>query len=119
MNALREFLAGGQDRRAALENALTYYIPPELRGWLGLASELNPVVGMERAGGSARAVADPNVQGWDKVKAIGDTASDMANAAAPMMMMGVKMGPINNPAADELEDEAHNALSGYLAERGL
>ena len=66
-------------------NALEYYIPPELRAWLGLANELNPVTSMERAGEGAVRIADPNVQGWDKVRAIGDTASNMAGVLAPVV----------------------------------
>lgn len=107
MNALQSFLERGPERRAALENALAYYIPPELRGWLGLANELNPVVSMERAGGSARAVADPNVQGWDKVAAVGDTVSNMANALAPVVLGS--SGAV--PAANAVEE----ALMGFSA----
>lgn len=107
MNALQSFLERGPERRAALENALAYYIPPELRGWLGLANELNPVVSMERAGGSARAVADPTVQGWDKVAAVGDMTSNMANALAPVVLGS--SGAV--PAANAVEE----ALLGFSA----
>lgn len=107
MNALQSFLERGPERRAALENALVYYIPPELRGWLGLAEEINPVVSMERAGSSARAVADPNVKGWDKVAAVGDTASNMANAVAPVVLGS--SGAV--PAANAVEE----ALMGWSA----
>lgn len=79
----------GQARRAwlnALADGAVQFVPPELRPWLGIANELNPVVSIERAGTNALAVADPNVQGWDKVAAVGDTVSNMANALAPVAL---------------------------------
>lgn len=100
----------GQKRRNWLEaqlGGMWEYVPPELRPWMGVANEMNPVVSMERAGGSARAVADPNVKGWDKVAAVGDTASNMANALAPVVMGS--SGAV--PAANAVEE----ALMGWSA----
>lgn len=100
----------GQKRRNWLDaqlGGMWEYVPPELRPWMGVANEMNPVTSMERAGGSARAVADPNVKGWDKVAAVGDTASNMANAIAPVMLGS--SGAV--PAANAVEE----ALMGFSA----
>lgn len=72
----------GQARRRDLEDAITYYIPPELRGLLGVAAEMQPIRGAERAGRGAERVV--NTQGWDRVQAIGDTLSEIASVAAPV-----------------------------------
>jgi hypothetical protein len=111
MNALERFLAAGPDRRAALENSLEYYIPPELRAWLGLANELNPVTSMERAGQGAERIADPSVQGWDKVQAIGDTASNMAGVVAPVI--AGSRGAV--PAVNAMEE----AVMGWSSAAGV
>jgi hypothetical protein len=70
--------------RADLENSINYYIPPELRGLLGLAAEANPVVSMERAGQDAQRLVQPGLSGWDRMAAAGDMASNMAGVLAPM-----------------------------------
>jgi hypothetical protein len=111
MNALERFLAAGPDRRAALENSLEYYIPPELRAWLGLANELNPVTSMERAGQGSVRIADPSVQGWDKVQAIGDTASNMAGVVAPVI--AGSRGAV--PAVNAMEE----AVMGWSSAAGV
>lgn len=90
----------GQKRRADLEDAISYYIPPELRPLLGFAADINPISGMERAGQGAQRIADPRVQGWDKVRAVGDTASEMAGVAAPAY--AASRGAM--PAAQALEE---------------
>lgn len=100
----------GQQRRNWLDaqlGGMWEYVPPELRPWMGVANEMNPVVSMERAGGSARAVADPNVQGWDKVAAAGDMASNMANTIAPVVLGS--SGAVS--AANAVEE----ALMGFSA----
>lgn len=104
----------GQARRKWLDdkaNGLVEFVPPELRPWLALGSELNPVTSFERAGQGAQRVADPNVQGWDKVAAVGDTASNMAGFVAPMV--AASKGAV--PAANAVED----ALLGWSQSAGV
>lgn len=108
----------GQARRNALQNALaglTDYIPPELRPWLGVANELNPVTSLERAGTNALAVADPNVQGWDKVAAVGDTVSNMANALAPVVMGSGGAVPAANAVEEALMGWSASSPMAYAA----
>jgi len=94
MQALWEFLSpeAGQKRRAWLDEtiggAVEYATPPEMRQLLGLASEVNPVVSMERAGTAAKTVANPNATGWERVGAVGDVASNMAGVLAPIAGAG-------------------------------
>jgi len=104
----------GQARRQWLEgqaDGLLTYVPPELRPWLGIANELNPVTSMERAGSSARRVADPSLSGWERMAAVGDTASNMAAVVAPMVA-GAK-GAV--PAVQAAED----ALMGWSTAAGV
>lgn len=88
MAGLFDFLTqareAGRGARAGLEDSITYYIPPELRGLLGLAAEANPVVSMERAGQDAQRLVQPDLSGWDRMAAAGDMASNMAGVLAPM-----------------------------------
>lgn len=103
------FLRGGQDRRAWLDEqnaALMTYVPPELRAWSGLAAEANPVVSMERAGTAANKARTS--QGWDRVAALGDVASNVAGVVAPVAAAkGAGM-----PAVQALEE----ALLGMSAQ---
>ena len=48
MNGLLDFFSqdAGQQRRAALTDAVTHYVPPELRDRLGLLAQFNPIQGM-------------------------------------------------------------------------
>lgn len=104
----------GQARRKWLDdkaNGLVEFVPPELRPWLALGNELNPVTSIERAGQGAQRVADPNVQGWDKVAAVGDTASNMAGFVAPII--AASKGAV--PAANAVED----ALMGWSQSAGV
>ncbi len=93
----------GQARRKWLDQqaeGLVEFVPPELRNWVALGGEVNPITSMERAGQGAQRIADPNVQGWDKVKAVGDTASNMAAVVAPMV--AASRGAV--PAANAIEE---------------
>ena len=78
----------GRNARSDLEGGISYYIPPELRGLLGLAAEANPVVGMERAGQDAQRLVAPGMSGWDRMAAAGDMASNMAGVMLPMAGAG-------------------------------
>ena len=104
MATLGDFLSpeAGQKRRQWLDETLGYYIPPELRGIVGLAAEVNPVTNMERASVSAKRVADPNVQGWDKVAAVGDTATNMAAVLAPVAGASKAGVPATNAIVEAL-----------------
>ena len=86
MATLGEFLSpeAGQERRKWLNETLGYYLPPELRGIVGLGAELNPVTNMERAGTAAQRVADPSLGGWDRMAAAGDMAVNMGAVLAPV-----------------------------------
>ncbi len=103
MATLGEFLSpeAGQKRRAWLNETLGYYLPPELRGWVGAAGEMNPVTNMERASVSAKRVADPNLSGWDRMAAVGDVATNMGAVLAPVA--GAKLaGPAGVDGANAI-----------------
>lgn len=78
----------GQRRRRNLEDAITYYIPPELRPLLGVVAEANPVVSAERAGQDAQALFAPDQALMDRLAAGGRMASNMAGIVAPAMVSG-------------------------------
>lgn len=104
----------GQGRRAwlnALADEAVQFVPPELRPWLGVANELNPVVSMERAGTAANAMVQPGLSGWERMAAAGDMTSNMANALAPVVM-GAR-GAV--PATQAVED----ALMGWSSAAGV
>ena len=90
----------GQRRRRGLEDAITYYVPPELRGWLGMAAEMNPVVSTERAGQDAQVLFAPDMALMDRLAAGGRMASNMAGVVAPAMVAGRAA----MPAAQALEE---------------
>lgn len=101
-DGLMDFLSRetGQRRRQRLEDAITYYIPPELRPLLGLAADANPVVGMERAGQDAQTLFAPDQGVMDRLAAGGRMLSNMAGVAAPVAagrMVGM-------PAAQALQE---------------
>lgn len=89
-DGLLDFLSteAGQRRRRGLEDAITYYIPPELRGLLGLAAEANPIVSTERAGQDARQLFAPDQALMDRLGAGGRMLSNMAGVVAPAMVAG-------------------------------
>ena len=90
----------GQARRRELEDAITYFVPPEMRGILGLAAEANPVVSMERAGQDEQTVFAPDVALMDRLAAGGRMASNMAGVLAP----AVAGRAVGMPAAQALEE---------------
>lgn len=97
----------GQRRRRDLEEAITYYIPPELRPLLGLATEMNPIVSGERAGQDAQTLFAPDVALMDRIAAGGRMASNMAGIVAPTVVAG----RAGMPAAQALEE----SLLGFSA----
>lgn len=104
----------GQGRRAwlnALADEAVQFVPPELRPWLGVANELNPVVSMERAGTAANAMVQPGLSGWERIAAAGDMTSNMANALAPVVMGARGFVPVVRAVED--------ALMGWSANVGV
>lgn len=85
LDSILNFLSpeAGQARRRKLDLALMELIPPEMRPQLGLVTEMNPVVSMERAGTAAGRVANPSLSGWERMAAAGDTLSNMAGVVGP------------------------------------
>jgi hypothetical protein len=75
--------AAGQARTRALNEAITPFIPPELRAHLGLADALNPVSAIRDAGSSARLVADPSLSPPERISALGDTTTNTVAALIP------------------------------------
>jgi hypothetical protein len=90
----------GQARRKALEDALSYYIPPELAGPLGLLSEVSPVTSMERAGEASGRMMDPNLPGMARIGATGEMLSNVAGVVAPAMVAG----RAGMPAANAIQE---------------
>lgn len=104
----------GQARRAwlnALADDAVQFVPPELRPWLGIANELNPIVSMERAGQSANALVAPETSGWGRVQATGDMLSNMAGVVGPVV--AGSRGAV--PAVQAAED----ALMGWSTAAGV
>lgn len=100
----------GQQRRKWLDaqlGGMWEYVPPEMRPFVALGSEMNPVTSMERAGTAAQKVVAPNLSGWDRMAAAGDMASNMAGVVAPMV--AASKGAV--PAVQAAED----ALMGWSA----
>ena len=90
MNALREFLANGPQRRAWLndkaENALAYlagpHLAPKLQSAALVVDMFNPVTGLVEAGQGARQAYEG--EGWNRLAGIGRMTSGMAATLAPM-----------------------------------
>lgn len=98
----------GQQRRQWLEGqaeGLLTYVPPELRPWLMIANEVNPVTSMERAGEASNRMVAPGMSGWDRMAAAGDMLSNVAGVVAPAI--GAKAGAV--PVANAVEE----VLTGY------
>ena len=98
LDFLMQAREAGRGARADLESGIGYYIPPELRGLLGLATEMNPVVGMENAGRDAQRMVAPGMSGWDRMAAAGSMATNMAGVAMPLA------GKAGAPLANTLEE---------------
>jgi hypothetical protein len=93
----------GQRRRASLDELgrdIGYYVPPELRGILGLVAEMTPTATMDRAGTAAREMASPGLTPMARVGAAGTMLSETAGMAAPLMVAGRAA----MPAAQALEE---------------
>lgn len=106
--------AAGQRRRRGLEDAITYYIPPELRSLLGFVAEATPTRAAELSGQAAGRMVQPGLSGWERMAAAGDTLSNMAGVVAPMAA-GRAVGM---PAA-QLVEEALTGVSMSPQAAGL
>ncbi len=102
MSTLGDFLNAGQQRRAWLNDTLESFIPPELRGWVNVAGEMNPVTNAERAGTAAQTMVQPGLSGWDRMAAAGDVASNMAAVLAPVGAASKTGVPAANAIAEAL-----------------
>lgn len=124
MNGLLNFFSAeaGQRRRAALDQFgrdVGYYIPPELRGILGLAAEMTPTATLDRAGQAAQRAVDPSRTNMQRIGDVGTMLSETAGVAAPMVvansvampasravqegLLGFSMGPQGaNGAIDDI-----------------
>jgi len=105
MDGILDFFSpqAGQARRRRLDElaaGATYYIPPELRGLLGLVAEANPVRGMERAGVAAGEIVAPDATGLERVGAGGRMLSEMAGVLAPAAVAG----RVGMPAAEAIQE---------------
>ena len=101
-NGILDFFSreAGQQRRKALDEAIEYYTPPNLRGLLGFAAEMTPTRGIERAGLASQRLFAPDTPGWDRVSALGDMASEIAGVVAPAAVAG----KVGMPAAQALQE---------------
>src|SRR6056297_1212277 len=122
-DSITEFIAGGDDRTAALQEGIrenvTPFVPPNLREPLGLLAEVNPIQDMYRAGGKMRGgdyvgagvdtaiAATPIVGGvLGRVGAgqIADTAGDASRAA-----MDTLLGGAPGRSASAVRSEEHTS----------
>lgn len=101
-NGILDFFSreAGQQRRKALDEAIEYYTPPNLRGLLGFAAEMTPTRGIERAGLASQKLFASDTPGWDRVSALGDMASEIAGVVAPAAIAG----KVGMPAAQALQE---------------
>lgn len=79
----------GQQRRAALDELgrdIGYYIPPELRGLLGMVAESTPTASIDRASQRAVSMAAPDRTMGQRVGDLGAMLSETAGVVAPAMV---------------------------------
>lgn len=100
-DSITEFIAGGDDRTAALQEGIrenvTPFVPPNLREPLGLLAEANPIQGMYNAGGSMR--------GGEYA----DAAFETGLALAPLVA-----GPAARVGAKQAVDTGADAVEALL-----
>lgn len=95
----------GQRRRQWLNKqaeGLLEYVPPELRPWLMIADELNPITSMERAGEASNRMVAPGMSGWDRMAAAGDMLSNVAGVVAPAVAAKAAGLPVANAVEEVL-----------------
>lgn len=87
---LEDFLGGGQARRKWLNDkagAVTQFIPPELRPWVGAADMMNPISDIGRAGQASTRMMAPGATPGERFGAGVDMVTDMASVLAPAIGM--------------------------------
>ena len=97
----------GQKRRAALnqlEDDIAYYVPPELRPWLGLLADATPSAAVERASVAGGGLLAPDRTISQRVNDLGTMLSETAQIAAPIM--------VANRAATPAAEAIQEALLG-------
>jgi hypothetical protein len=79
----------GQRRRAALDDLgreIGTYVPPELRGLLGLIAESTPTAAIDRASQSAVRMVEPGRTVEQRIGDLGGLLSETAGVVAPAMV---------------------------------
>jgi hypothetical protein len=79
----------GQRRRAALDEFgrdIGYYVPPELRGILGMVAESTPTASIDRASQSAVRMVQPGRTAGQRIGDLGGLLSETAGVVAPAMV---------------------------------
>jgi hypothetical protein len=89
--ALLDFFTqeAGQRRRAALDDLgreIGTYVPPELRGLLGLIAESTPTAAIDRASQSAVRMVEPGRTVEQRIGDLGGLLSETAGVVAPAMV---------------------------------
>jgi hypothetical protein len=90
-DSITEFLSpeAGQRRRAALDEFgrdIGYYVPPEMRGILGMVAEATPTASIDRASQSAVRMVQPGRTMGQRVGDLGGLLSETAGVVAPAMV---------------------------------
>lgn len=112
MNGLFDFFSpeAGQRRRAALDEFgrdIGYYVPPELRGLLGLAAEMSPTATVDRAATASMRAADPSRTTSQRIGDVGNMLSEVAGVVGP--------AAVANRAAMPAAQALQESLMGFSA----
>jgi len=78
----------GQARSRALNEAIGYYIPPEMRGLLGLVADATPSASYGRAAQASQEMVAPGRTPMQRIGSAGEMLSSTAEIAAPMAVAG-------------------------------
>ena len=78
----------GQARSRALNEAIGYYIPPEMRGLLGLVADASPSASYGRAAQASQEMVAPGRTPMQRIGSAGEMLSSTAEIAAPMAVAG-------------------------------
>jgi hypothetical protein len=78
----------GQARSRALNESIGYYIPPEMRGLLGLVADATPSAAYGRAAQASQEMVAPGRTPMQRIGSAGEMLSSTAEIAAPMAVAG-------------------------------
>lgn len=98
----------GQARRQALNDAVSRFIPPELRTMAGFAGSMTPVAGLERAGQATQRAFDPSAPTADRVGAGAEALAETLGVAAPLALAGRAAVPATRIAQEVLTGGGYN-----------